>query len=175
MSTNTDEIDLDKLRQEILELTKEEELKSKKTKLLPSNIHQRHRPRKINPKFCYQWHQLDQDLQVNRLIEYVGRYSSEHDLPPSTGKKIRKLLVEALVKETLNVEYDSTVGSIITIPKLFFDPKEGYFLGTYLNQEGELTCRISKISKISDSENNLAITTEDFKNPSKKVIKLNRK
>lgn len=161
MTTNTDEIDLDRLRQEILQSTKEEE--KNKTKLLPPNIHQRHRPRKINPKFCYEWNQLDQDLQINRLIEYVGRYTSDNDLPPSTGKKIRKLLVEALVKETLNVEYDSNVGSVINIPKLFFDPKEGYFLGTYLNQEGELTCRISKISQITDSENNLAITTEDFK------------
>lgn len=158
---NDDTTDLESLRKLVIESEREAQEKSGKTEILEDNpyTNKRHRPKKINPKFCYDWVQLDTDLKINRIIEYVGRYSSDHDLPPSTSKKIRKLLVNALVKGPLDVEYDPVVGSIIDIPKLFFNPKDGYFLGTYLNQDGELSTKVSKIRTVSDG----TITTEDFK------------
>ena len=154
------EIDLDSLR-DIVKASQEEELsKSERTKLLEEDP-KRYRPKKINPKFCYEWNSLETDLKINRLIEYVGRYSAEHDLPTSTSKKIRRLLVTALVKgPSLEVEYDQAMGVIKNIPKLFFNHKDGYFLGTYLNNEGELT---TKVSRIKNVDGDGTITTEDYK------------
>jgi hypothetical protein len=158
---DTTTTDLESLRQLVIDSEREAQAKFGKTELLEENPYKnkRHRPKKINPKFCYDWVQLDTDLKINRIIEYVGRYSGENDLPRSTAKKIRKLLVSALMKGPLDIEYDPTVGSIINVPKLFFNPKDGYFLGTYLNEEGELPTKVSKIKTVADG----TITTEDFK------------
>ena len=160
-----DESYLDDLRNLVLKSEQDELAASDRTQILDNKATsqlsgKRSRMRRVNPKFCTEWNTLEQDMQINRLIEYVGRYMNENDLPPSTGRKIRKLLVEALVKGTLlDIEWDMVTGTIQRIPKLFFNAHDGYFLGTYLNKEGELATRISKISNIEDG----VITTEEFK------------
>lgn len=162
MLNNSDEFDesyLDDLRNLVIKSQQDEQSTTERTLLLnitnstsnPLNKSNKKTNKKINPKFCVDWVTLEVDMQVNRIIEYVARYSVEHDLPNSTSKKIRKLLVEALVKGTLNeIEWDTTNGIIRNIPKLFFNPHDGYFLGTYLNNQGELATRISKISITED-------------------------
>jgi hypothetical protein len=166
---------LDDLRDMVLKSEQEELASTERTQLLDrgSNniIGKRSRLKKINPKFCTEWVNLELDMQINRIIEYVTRFSAENDLPNSTAKKIRKLLVEALVKESLTeIEWDITTGTIVKIPKLFFNPYDGYFLGTYLNKEGELATRISKISNIEDG----MITTEEF-NQNKRTLNIIKK
>lgn len=163
-------LDLDSLRELVLKSQSDEEKEKERTKLITEcNNPNRRKIKKVNPKFCSEWNQLDQDLQINRIIEYVSRYSEEQDLTPSTGKKIRQLLVKALIEENLEVEYDSTVGIIVNIPKLYYTDEEGYFLGTYLNNQGELTCRISKIATYSNNQQNgIAILTEEYQDNKKK-------
>tara|TARA_R100001163_G_C5065682_1_gene203698 strand:- start:532 stop:1074 length:543 start_codon:yes stop_codon:yes gene_type:complete len=170
--------ELDSLR-DIIKKSHEEELaKAKKTKILEENpqINARHRKEKTNPKFCYLWNHLDLDLKINRIIEFTSRFIHEKDLPSSTGKKIRKLLVSSLVNGLLDVEYDPVNGKILNVPKLFFNPKDGYFLGTYLDNDGNLATRISKISDINESsgDGGISITTEDFTSQ-KKTISLKKK
>ncbi|MEX0598338.1 MAG: hypothetical protein WD512_17755 [Candidatus Paceibacterota bacterium] len=163
-SDEFDESYLDDLRNLVIKSEQDELANTERTLLLnittsnPANKSNKKTNKKINPKFCVDWLTLELDMQVNRIIEYVGRYSAENDLPSSTSKKIRKLLVEALVKGTLNeIEWDTTNGMIRNIPKLFFNPHDGYFLGTYLNNQGELATRISKISITEDGN----ITCDD--------------
>jgi len=154
------DIDIDKLRELILK-SQEIELESiQKTKLLENKNDNRRKVKKINPKFCNEWSELDKDFQINRIIEYVDRHTEKEDLTEATSKKLRKLLVEALVNDQLDVEYDSVVGLINKIHKLHYNDNEGFFLGTYLNEDGNLPCRITKISKITTDDG--IILTEDF-------------
>ena len=174
-NNNSDEFDesyLDDLRNLVIKSHQDEQEATERTLLLnitnttnnPLNKGNKRINKKINPKFCVEWVSLELDMQVNRIIEYVGRYSVEHDLPNSTSKKIRKLLVEALVKGTLNeIDWDPSNGIIRNIPKLFFNPHDGYFLGTYLNNQGELATRISKISITEDGN----ITCDEPPSPPK--------
>lgn len=174
----TNEMDLDDLRQVVLQSQEKEEDRKNKTKLLISENPNRKKVKKINPKFCYEWSALETDLKINRLIEFVSRFSDENDLPAPTAKKLRKLLVASLVNETLDIDYDSTVGIVNSIPKLYYNEENGYYLGTYLNDKGEFIYRVSKITRChNDSINqNLSIVTEDFKDePKKKHLNLTKK
>lgn len=177
-----DKKELEEIRKYIQKSQNDEQSKKKQTQLILENPSRR-RVKKLNPKFCFEWSTLDRDQQINRLIEYVSRYMEKNDLSQSTSKKIRKLLVNALVQENLNVEYDKTLGMVTDIPKLYYNHDEGYYLGTYLDDQGEFICRISKISEESVGKgNDIRITTEDFstdnnmdEKPNKKKISLVRK
>jgi len=160
--------DFKEIKEVIIKSQKDEKTKSSSTQLIVENPN-RKSIKKLNPKFCFEWETLDRDLQINRLIEYVGRYGEDNDLSSAVTKKLRKLLVTALVEENLQIEYDESLGIVTNIPKLYYNHDDGYYLGTYLNDQGDFICRISKISKCVESSSDLSITTEDFK--TKKSIK----
>lgn len=171
----TTELDLDELRNIVLKSQEIENAGNTQTQLL--NNENRKKVKKINPKFCYDWVNLDADLQINRLIEYVSRYTEEQDLSTATAKKVRQLLVNALINEKLEVEYDSTIGIITNIPKLYYSDDKGYYLGTYLNDKGEFIFRVSRISRVNtkNGDQEITITTEDYSADSKKKLALTKK
>lgn len=158
------EIDLDQLRQLVENAKQTEKENNQGTVLLEKINDNRKRLKKINPKFCEPWSSLDLDLKINRLIEHVSRLQEKQDLSNSTAKKIRQLLVNALVNETLDVDYDNVVGVVNKIPKLHYNDEQGWYLGTYLNDEGQFIFRVSKISSCVDKNDNskLSITTEKY-------------
>lgn len=164
--TTTENINFEELRK-IIQESQEKEVESKiHTKLIDDKYNiRRNKIKKLNPKFCIEWIELEKDLKVNRLIEYVERFKEKEDLTDATCKKLRKLLVDALVNETLDVDYDSSIGIINKIHKLQYNDIDGFYLGTYLNEEGNLTFKISKISKFMLDDN--TILTEDFKSVNK--------
>lgn len=168
------EIDLNALRKIIIKSQEEEIAKKRQTQLFEKENPHRKKVKKINPKFCCEWSQLDCDLQVNRIIEFVSRFGDENDLSTATTKKIRKMLVSSLVNEKLQVKYDSSIGIITSIPKLYYSDSKGYYLGTYLNDNGEFIFRVSKISDVkSGGDQKMTITTEDYQ--SKKSLNIIKK
>lgn len=157
-------MDLDQLRQIVIQANQEEA----ESQFNPEVVEEarRERPRrhgKINTKFCIPWDTLEIDLQINRVIEFVKRFQEDNDLTSATAKKVRKLLITAICnREKLEVVYDQTLGQIVAIPKLYYRDETGYFLGTYLNQNGSLVKRVSKISQIQEGEEKDKIMTEDY-------------
>ena len=171
----SEELNLDELRKIVLQSQEKERSQEPQTKLYEEINPNRGKVKKLNPKYCYEWSSLDTDIQVNRLIEFVNRYSEEHDLSTATAKKVRQLLVNALINENLQVEYDMTVGIITKIPKLYYSKEKGYYLGTYLNDEGKFIFKVSKISKCVDTGEEQKITTEEFTKPNLNFKKLHSK
>ena len=176
MSNNNSEMmNLDELRNIILHSQELEKKRKGQTRLVIEDNPNREKVKKMNPKFCHEWNNLDLDSQINRLIEFVSRFSSENDLTAPTSKKVRKLLVKSLIHENLDVDYDSEVGIITKIPKLYYSNENGYYLGTYLNEKGEFIFRVSKISKCHNGSQNMSIVTEDFQTDPKKSLILTKK
>lgn len=155
------QLSLEDLRKIVATAKEEEKANNCQTQLLIQESI-RKKVRKLNPKFCNVWETLEHDMQLNRIIEFVHRYMEDKDLSQATGKKIKKLLAEALKNKTLTVEYNTTLGIIEKVPKLFYDDEDGYYLGTYLNDNQELVSRISKISEYKSGESRLSITTEEY-------------
>jgi hypothetical protein len=148
--TSTDlkstEVDLQELRKIVEQVEEEERHDVQQTQLLIIDT-QRKRIKKLNPKYCCEWKDLEFEYKVNRIIEFVERFIEESDLPESTGKKIRKLLVKSQKDHQLVVEYDTAAGQITKVPKLYYNETDGYYLGTYLNDHGEFVTKVSKITK----------------------------
>jgi hypothetical protein len=154
-----EEIDVEELRRMVKMIEAEEKSKTYTTQLLDVKT-TRQKIKKINPKFCEEWDELDLECKINRIIEFVGRYTDIEDISDPTGKKLRKLLVTEIKNSNLLVEYDKCVGQITGIPKLYYNNEDGYYLGTYLNDDGKFISHISKISNYDDT--NLTITTDDY-------------
>jgi len=169
MTDVENEINFQELRKIIIETSKAEREGRSQTQLRINENPNRRLVTKLNPKFCADWDNLELDWKLNRIIEYTSRYGNKHDLPGSTVKKIRKLLASALKNDTLKqVVYDSTLGIITDIPKLLFSKEDGYYLGTYLDDNGSFISRVSKITKYSSGGGEpSSITTEHFQNKKK--------
>lgn len=159
--TEQNKIDLSALRQLILKLNAEEKAQNNHTELLVNP--NREKVKKLNPKFCSDWKHLELDSKINRLIEYTSRFAHEKDLSDSTSKKVRQLLVKAIVNETVEIEFDESLGIITKIPKLYYSDDKGYYLGTYLNNQGQFIFRISKISQQDQSNDTEILTTTEIK------------
>ena len=160
MTTEIDQKELDELR-EIIRASQLEEANKKLTTQLLVIESSRKKIKKINPKYCVEWSDLELEYKINRMIEFSNRYAEDYDLSEATVKKIRRMLAGAIKNETeeLEVVYDSAKGQIISIPKLQYNHKDGYFLALYVNNDGDFIKHRTKISTTIQSDGKFSITT----------------
>lgn len=79
--------------------------------------------RKLNNK--EPWSKLDKTVKIRKLDDYVVKITDEHGLTSLEAQSLKKYLATSLDRKKLqkvkDVQYDKTLGSIKSIPSLYFN------------------------------------------------------
>lgn len=102
----------------------------------------------INPKFHLEWENIPLEWKMNRIIEYISRLIKGQDLSIEVERNIRRMMITALKKDELDVEYDQNKGHIVDIPNVKYDEEKGYYLEDD-SEDSEITFKIVQASSIS--------------------------
>ena len=68
------------------------------------------------------WNKLDRYLKLNKLYDYVKDYQIQHTISDESAEQLKELFKEKINKKLLHktkdVEYDTELNKIISIPSL---------------------------------------------------------
>lgn len=93
------------------------------------------------------WSKLDKTTRINKLLNYVEKYSIKNELSDDVKQKMKAYVIDCLDKKRFqrvkDVTYDKITGEIIDIPGLLFIKQTKHF--TLKNTEK----RVSTLKKLA--------------------------